>query len=199
MTMTVGLSTQIALDERGVAWIVGANTKVKEIVLDRVAHGWSPEEIHFQHRHLSLAQIHAALAYYYEHQGQFDEEIQCDLIPRRLAREHCAAFGTASSPVSHQAAALSVRFYADVHVPFAISVELQVRGVDILTAQADRTTQLDDPALLARATDLARVLFTQDDDLLRVANAWQQHGTLFGGVVEAITRVSIGQCVADRS
>ncbi len=78
--MTVGLSTQIALDERGVAWIVGANTKVKEIVLDRVAHGWSPEEIHFQHRHLSLAQIHAALAYYYEHQGQFDEEIERDLI-----------------------------------------------------------------------------------------------------------------------
>ncbi len=93
---------------------------------------------------------------------------------------------------------MSVRFYADVHVPFAISVELQVRGVDILTAQADRTTQLDDPALLARATDLARVLFTQDDDLLRVANAWQQHGTLFGGVVYGHQlRVSIGQCVAD--
>lgn len=77
--MALALSTQIALDERGVAWVVGANTKVKEIVLDRLAHGWSPEEMHFQHRHLSLAQIHAALAYYYEHQEQFDEEIERDL------------------------------------------------------------------------------------------------------------------------
>ena len=39
--------------------------KVTEVVLDKIAYGWSPEEIHFQHPHLSLAQIHAALTYYY--------------------------------------------------------------------------------------------------------------------------------------
>ncbi|HXI91528.1 MAG TPA: DUF433 domain-containing protein [Blastocatellia bacterium] len=55
-------TTHIEIDERGVAWITDANTKVIEVVLDRVAYGWSPEEIHFQHPTLSLAQIHAALA-----------------------------------------------------------------------------------------------------------------------------------------
>ena len=30
----------------------------------------------FQYPHLSLAQIHAALAYYYEHQGELDADIQ---------------------------------------------------------------------------------------------------------------------------
>ena len=62
-----------------VAWIAGVNTKVKEVVLDKLAYGWSPEEMHFQHPHLSMAQIHAALAYYYENQDHLDEEIRRDL------------------------------------------------------------------------------------------------------------------------
>ena len=77
--MSTGLTTQIEIDPRGVAWVAGANTKVKEIVLDKLAYGWSPEEMHFQHPHLSMAQIHAALAYYYENQEKIDEEIRRDL------------------------------------------------------------------------------------------------------------------------
>ena len=38
-----------------------------EVVLDRLAYGWSPEEIHFQHAELSLAQIHSALADHHDH------------------------------------------------------------------------------------------------------------------------------------
>lgn len=38
-------TTHIEIDERGVAWISGANTKVIEVVLDKLAYGWSPEEI----------------------------------------------------------------------------------------------------------------------------------------------------------
>ena len=69
------LTTHIEVDEKSVAWIVGANTKVVEVVLDKLAYGWSPEEIHFQHPSLSLSQIHAALAYYYDHQAELDAEI----------------------------------------------------------------------------------------------------------------------------
>ena len=65
----------IRLDAQGVAWIDDANVKVIAVVLDRLAYGWSPEEIHFQHPHLSLAQIHAALAHYYDHQAALDAEI----------------------------------------------------------------------------------------------------------------------------
>ena len=77
--MSTGLTTQIEIDSRGVASVAGANTKVKEIVLDKLAYGWSPEEMHFQHPHLSMAQVHAALAYYYENQDKIDEEIRRDL------------------------------------------------------------------------------------------------------------------------
>jgi len=74
--MAAVVSTLIELDERGVAWISDTRTKVIEVALDKVAYGWSPEEIHFQHNYLSLAQIHAALAYYYEHQAAFDAEMK---------------------------------------------------------------------------------------------------------------------------
>ena len=74
--MAVLSTNRIEVDNQGVAWIAGANTKVIEVVLDKVAYGWSPEEIHFQHPHLSLAQIHAALAYYYENQTALDAEIE---------------------------------------------------------------------------------------------------------------------------
>ena len=69
----------LKVDDRGVAWIEGANTKVIEVALDVIAHGSSPEEIHLVHRHLSIAQIHAALAYYYDHQTQLDEQIENSL------------------------------------------------------------------------------------------------------------------------
>ena len=74
----------IRFDERGIAWIDDANVKVIEVVLDRLAYGWSPEEIHFQHSQLSLAQIYAALAFYYDHQPALDAEIarQQDAVQR---------------------------------------------------------------------------------------------------------------------
>ena len=69
-------TTHIELDENGVAWIDGTGTKVIEVAIDKLAHGSSPEEIHFQYPHLSLAQIHAALGYYYDHQAKLDAEIK---------------------------------------------------------------------------------------------------------------------------
>jgi len=77
MSTSQAVDAHIRLDDRGVPWINGTNTKVIEIVLDKLAHGWSPEEIHFQHyRRLSLGQIHAALSYYYDHQAEMDAEIE---------------------------------------------------------------------------------------------------------------------------
>lgn len=73
--MVATFTTQIEIDSQSVAWIAGTRTKVLEIVLDKTTHGWSPEEIHFQHPHLSLAQIHAALTYYYENQTECDRQM----------------------------------------------------------------------------------------------------------------------------
>jgi uncharacterized protein (DUF433 family) len=74
--MSIAIETHIWLDENRVAWIDDTNIKVIEVAIDKIAHGSSPEEIHFQYPHLSLAQVHAALAYYYDHQSELDAEIE---------------------------------------------------------------------------------------------------------------------------
>lgn len=66
----------ITLSETGVPMIEGTRTKIIEIVLETKAYGWSPEEVHFQHSYLSLGQIYSALAYYYDHQEEFEKEIK---------------------------------------------------------------------------------------------------------------------------
>jgi len=71
----VPVSRLIEVDQQGVAWLASTKVKVIEVVLDKLAYGWSPEEIHSQHPGLSLGQIHAALSYYYENKLRMDAEI----------------------------------------------------------------------------------------------------------------------------
>ena len=78
--MSTVVSSLIEIDEDGVAWIVGANTKVIEVVVEKLGHGSSPEEMHFQYPHLSLAQIHAALSFYHEHETELEAEIERRLL-----------------------------------------------------------------------------------------------------------------------
>ena len=54
----------------------------------------------------------------------------------------------------------------DHHVHAAITEGLRRRGVEVITAYEDDTAELDDQRLLERATQLGRVLFSQDKDLL---------------------------------
>lgn len=93
---------------------------------------------------------------------------------------------------------MALAFYMDHHVPRSITVGLRLRGVDVLTAYEDGRSELDDPQLLDRATELERVLFTQDDDLLVEASRRQKEDTFFHDVIYAHQlRVSIGSCIRD--
>jgi uncharacterized protein (DUF433 family) len=65
----------IVLDPQGVPLVAGTTMKVIELILAQTAYGWSPEELHFQFPHLSLGQIHSALAYYWDHREDLDEDI----------------------------------------------------------------------------------------------------------------------------
>jgi uncharacterized protein (DUF433 family) len=68
-------TAHIVLDDRGRGWIDDTNVKVIEVVLDKLAWGMSPEEIQAAYPGLSLAQIHAAFSFYYDHQAEYDAEI----------------------------------------------------------------------------------------------------------------------------
>ena len=74
--MTTTATAHIVLDDRGRPWIEGTNTKVIEVVMDKIGFGWTPEEIHQNHPHLPLSKIYAAFSYYYDHQAELDWEMQ---------------------------------------------------------------------------------------------------------------------------
>jgi hypothetical protein len=78
---------------------------------------------------------------------------------------------------------MPVALYMDVHVPTAVTTQLQRRGVDVLTAWEDGTTELDDAALLLRAKNLGRVLFTQDLRFKALAERWQREQRSFAGLI----------------
>ena len=81
-------------------------------------------------------------------------------------------------------------------MPRAVTVGLRQREVEVLTAFEDGTSEIDDAALLDRATELGRALFTQDDDLLVEAARRQTEARAFAGVSYAHQqRVTIGLCV----
>lgn len=65
----------IVLDEHGIPWIEGTNTKVVELVAEAKVHGWSAEELTYQHPHLTLGQVYSALAYYSDHRDEVDADL----------------------------------------------------------------------------------------------------------------------------
>jgi uncharacterized protein (DUF433 family) len=75
LSVTTGYQ-HIVINEAGTPIIAGTTMKVVELVLDHKAYGWSPEELHLQHPHLSLGQIHSALAYYWDHREEVEQEIE---------------------------------------------------------------------------------------------------------------------------
>ncbi len=57
---------------------------------------------------------------------------------------------------------MAIAQYMDEHVRRAITIELRLRGVDVLTVQEDGRTGFPDPIVLDRATELrARHLYTR--------------------------------------
>lgn len=77
--MTVSSIDYIDIDENGIARIVGKRVKVIQIVMDKIANNWAPDEIQAQYSYLSLAEIHSAFAFYYDHQDALDAQIKQDL------------------------------------------------------------------------------------------------------------------------
>lgn len=98
---TVEKLPHLSLDEQGRPWIDNTNVKVIEVVLDHLAYGWNAEAIQENHPHLSLAQVYAALAWYYDHQAEMDAEIE-----QQDERIRALRGAAAPSPLQRRLAAL---------------------------------------------------------------------------------------------
>jgi hypothetical protein len=71
-------------------------TRVAMIVMDYLGRGLGPEDIVRHYPYLHLAEVHAAMAYYHDHQQEIDAEIQAELAELQNAGD-----GNSQSAVWH--------------------------------------------------------------------------------------------------
>jgi hypothetical protein len=93
---------------------------------------------------------------------------------------------------------LSLSLYIDHNVPDAVARGLRRRSVDVIVAREDGYDRAPDDQLLQHATNLGRIVFTQDEDFLVLGPQWNAAGRRFAGIVFAHQRaVTIGHIVTD--
>ena len=85
-----------------------------------------------------------------------------------------------------------IKFYLDEHVPKVIANGLKRRGVDALTVVEAGLLGATDEEHLKRAKSEKRIIFTQDDDFLRLHNAGNEHA----GIVYAHQGKAIGALIS---
>jgi uncharacterized protein (DUF433 family) len=74
--MTATEYKHIQLNECNVPIIARTTMKVVELITSVKAYSWSPEELHQNYPHLTMSQIHSALAYYWDHQEEIDVDFE---------------------------------------------------------------------------------------------------------------------------
>lgn len=76
MTLIATEYKHIQLDERNIPIITGTTMKVVELITSVKAYDWSPKELHDNYPHLTMSQIHSALAYYWDHKEEIDADME---------------------------------------------------------------------------------------------------------------------------
>lgn len=78
----------IVFDENGVPAITGTRIKVANVAIERIEAGRTAEQIARTYPAITLAQVHSALAYYYDHRDEIDRYIaERDELAERLRPE----------------------------------------------------------------------------------------------------------------
>ncbi|WP_413165638.1 DUF5615 family PIN-like protein [Capilliphycus salinus ALCB114379] len=92
---------------------------------------------------------------------------------------------------------MAISYYFDAPVHRAIQLGLQLRGVDVLTAQEDDKSNAADEIILGRSVQLNRPLVTTDHDFLVLAKDYHNQGETFIGIFFLSPQVSIGYAIEE--
>ena len=102
----------IVLDEKGTARIAGTRYKVRMLAVEHTYHGWSPQELKWQHPEPhSGADSRRGLAFYDDHKADLDEQ---NLKASQEANEMLAKVG---HPVSREESNSAVAIRPDAASP----------------------------------------------------------------------------------
>ncbi len=90
----------------------------------------------------------------------------------------------------------ALRIYTDESVPTTVAEGLKRRGVDAWSARDTGNLGLSDEEQLEYAIREQAVIFTHDDDFLRLAHDWTQQGKEHWGIIYVHQyKHSIGECI----
>lgn len=84
-----------------------------------------------------------------------------------------------------------IQYYLDEHVHSAIAEGLRLRHIDVMTTAEANMLSKSDPDQLQYAIHNNRVLFTQDDDFIRIHASGIEHN----GIIYTHQRTSIGTII----
>lgn len=90
MSLRTSEYKHIVLDSKDRPVIQGTRLKVRDLVMAHLAHGWSADEIAWQFQAITLAQVHSALSYYFDHKAEMDAEIRSHIAEDEEARREQA-------------------------------------------------------------------------------------------------------------
>lgn len=89
-----------------------------------------------------------------------------------------------------------IRFYLDIHIPKAVAVALQRRGIDVVRGQDVGAEDDDGIVHLQRAATMGRVLVSRDSDFVMLGWSEQHAGVIkfsqaisMGGMITTLTEV----------
>ncbi len=156
--------------------IDGHRIQVEDIAIWHERMGMSPDEIVSEYPSITLADVHAALAYYYENRQRIDADIEA-------AKRYAEEMRTKAPPSLLQEElrgkgrpmARTIRFHLDENCSKAIAGGLRRRGIDITTTPEAGLVGALDEQQVAHCLGEHRVLFTQDQDFLRLDAAGIEH------------------------
>ena len=83
--LSIDLITTDAQIRQGRPCLAGTSLRVTDIVMAHIFHQRSADEIAADYE-LPLAQVHAALAYYYQHKSDLDRDIRSQVITARESK-----------------------------------------------------------------------------------------------------------------
>ena len=84
--LSIDLITSDQTVRSGRPCIAGTSLRVTDVIMANLYHGRSPDQIAADYE-LSLAKVHAALAYYYQHKEELDEDIRNQVAAAQQAKE----------------------------------------------------------------------------------------------------------------
>ncbi|MBE2201191.1 MAG: DUF5615 family PIN-like protein [Anaerolinea sp.] len=91
---------------------------------------------------------------------------------------------------------MPLKIYTNESVSVAIVAGLKRRGIDAFSARDSGNLGLSDQEQLTYAHDQNAVIFSHDDDFLRLAHLWAKQGRPHSGVIYVHQeKIGLGECV----